>query len=89
MGKATSKPNGPLLRKRLSPRARLFAVLPSVAFASCLLAGCGTIPMTATTTKAQCAAWRAITYSSSKDTAPTVEQIRVHNQVGQKLGCWK
>lgn len=47
------------------------------------------MPTTATTTDAQCAAWRAITYSSSKDTVETVKQVRVHNKVGKNLGCWK
>lgn len=45
--------------------------------------------MTATTVKAQCTAWRAITYSSKGDTAQTVRQVRVHNLTGSKLGCWK
>jgi len=43
---------------------------------------------TATTLRAQCAAWRAITYSAKRDTAPTVRQVRVHNRTGQRFGCW-
>ena len=35
------------------------------------------------------AAWRAITYSAKGDTKLTVDQIRTHNLVGRKLGCWK
>jgi hypothetical protein len=42
-----------------------------------------------TDSEAQCAAWRAITYSAKKDTPMTVQQIRTHNQVGRRLGCWK
>jgi hypothetical protein len=45
--------------------------------------------MTATTVKTQCAAWRAITYSSQRDTAETTRQVRVHNRAGQKIGCWQ
>jgi hypothetical protein len=50
------------------------------------VAGCQT---TATTTKTVCAPWRAITYSGTKDTPNTVRQIRVHNQSGRNVGCWK
>lgn len=53
------------------------------------LAGCQTTGTTATTIKSQCAAWRAITYSAKGDTKLTVDQIRVHNAVGKRLGCWK
>jgi hypothetical protein len=42
-----------------------------------------------TTVKTQCAAWRSITYSSRRDTAATVREIRVHNLTGQKIGCWQ
>lgn len=59
----------------------LFATSTAMATASCQTTS-------STETKAQCAAWRAITYSSKKDTPPTVKQIRVHNRTGQKLGCW-
>jgi hypothetical protein len=34
------------------------------------------------------AAFRPITWSP-KDTAPTVRQIKVHNEVGVELGLWK
>lgn len=50
------------------------------------IAGCQTT--SSTEIKAQCAAWRAITYSAKKDTADTVRQVRVHNRTGQNLGCW-
>lgn len=53
-----------------------------------LMAGCETVE-TATNRAAQCAAWRAISYSAKGDTKLTVQQIRVHNEVGRKLGCWK
>jgi len=45
--------------------------------------------MTATTVKAQCAPWRAISYASKHDTAQTVREVRVHNLTGRKLGCWQ
>ena len=54
-----------------------------------MLAGCATTNTTATTARAQCAAWRAITYSSKHDTGETVRQVRVHNRAGQKIGCWQ
>ena len=57
--------------------------------ASFLFAGCATTGTTATTVRAQCAAWRAITYSSRNDTAETVRQVRVHNRTGERIGCWK
>jgi hypothetical protein len=53
------------------------------------LGGCQTTSSTVTNTRSQCAAWRAISYSASKDTGMTVRQIRIHNRVGQRLGCWK
>jgi hypothetical protein len=53
-----------------------------------MLAACATTGTTATTVKAQCAAWRAITYASQHDTAETVRQVRVHNRTGRKIGCW-
>jgi len=57
---------------------------------ACLvLAGCQTTSTTVTTREAQCKPWRAITYSSSKDTKQTVQQIRVHNRTGQHLKCWR
>lgn len=49
----------------------------------------GCVTTSSTDIAAQCAAWRAITYSVKKDTPPTVKQIRIHNQVGRNLGCWK
>jgi hypothetical protein len=54
-----------------------------------VLSGCATTGTTATTIDGQCAAWRAITYSSKGDTAETVRQVRVHNLTGQKLRCWQ
>ena len=55
-----------------------------------LLSACQTTSGTATTgNKAMKNAFRAITYSSSKDTAPTVRQIRVHNETGRKLKLWR
>jgi hypothetical protein len=59
----------------------------SLALSATLLAGCQTT--STTETRAQCSAWRAITYSTKGDTAPTVKQVRVHNRTGQNLGCWK
>jgi hypothetical protein len=63
----------------------------SVMLLGSLLAGCQhtRTSTTVTDTEAQCAAWRAITYSSKKDTPPTVKQIREHNASGRRLGCWR
>jgi hypothetical protein len=55
-----------------------------------MLAACSTNPATltsATSLKAQCAPWRAISYSKN-DTVVTVRQVRVHNVTGRNLGCW-
>lgn len=79
------------LRIALSPR------LWFLALASLSLASCAGLPrLTATTDHdAQCNAWRAITYASpdhhpdNHDTPETIEQIRIHNQTGVNLGCWK
>lgn len=63
----------------------------SVMLLGSLLAGCQHTKthMTVTDAEAQCAAWRAITYSSKRDTAPTVKQVREHNATGKRLGCWR
>lgn len=73
-----------------------FSLLPEwlrrplvLAYVPLCLAGCQTTGTTVTTTKAQCAPWRALTYSGRRDSAVTVRGIRVHNLVGQKLKCWK
>jgi outer membrane lipoprotein SlyB len=63
--------------------------LAAALLASFTLAGCATTHTTATTVRAQCAAWRAISYSSKHDTSQTVRQVRVHNRTGQKIGCWR
>lgn len=58
-----------------------------------LLAGCATTgsdqSLTPTTVAELCKPWRAIGYSSTKDTPVTVRQVRVHNKTGANLGCWK
>lgn len=56
-----------------------------------VLGGCQTTGTTGTVTDkaSRCAAWRAITYSAKGDTKLTIQQIRTHNLVGRKLGCWK
>ena len=68
---------------------RRWAAPATALLASCLLAGCATTGTTVTTARAQCAAWRAITYASQHDTAETVRQVRVHNLTGEKMGCWR
>ena len=88
-----AQPRAPLqsARSRLSPptsRLRLAASAAAL-LASCLLAGCATTGTTATTARAQCAPWRAITYASKRDTPETVRQVRVHNRTGEKIGCWR
>lgn len=54
-----------------------------------LLTSCVTTGATVTDTRSRCAAWRAITFSAGKDTRMTVDQVRTHNAVGRRLGCWK
>lgn len=77
------KKNGTPLCRKPSRTATLLALGLSLT----LLTGCGTIS-TATNKQAQCAAWRAISYSAKKDTAETVKQVRVHDATGKRLGCW-
>lgn len=36
-----------------------------------------------------CASWKPIEYDSEKDTPLTVNGVRVHNQTGRNLRCWK
>jgi outer membrane murein-binding lipoprotein Lpp len=79
----------PSARSQLGRMKGRLAQLAAALLASSLLAGCATTATTATTAKAQCAAWRAITYSSKNDTAETVRQVRVHNRTGQKIRCWQ
>jgi uncharacterized lipoprotein YmbA len=68
---------------------RMRVAMLALLLASPTLAGCATTGTTATTARAQCAAWRAITYASKHDTAETVRQVRVHNRTGEKIGCWQ
>ena len=82
----------PSARLRRSPptsRPLRLAASAAALHASCLLAGCATTGSTATTARAQCAPWRAITYASKRDTPETVRQVRVHNRTGEKIGCWR
>jgi hypothetical protein len=89
-------PNSGLLSRARLPESkpstifRLYLIVPLLAVAAILLSGCVTTQTTVTTTKAQCAAWRKITYSwKDGDSQPTIRQIRVHNAVGRKLSCWR
>lgn len=68
---------------------RMRIAMCAALLASSTFAGCATTGTTATTARAQCAAWRAITYASRHDTAETVRQVRVHNRTGEKIGCWQ
>lgn len=81
--------NGTRLSRRPSNSPRRLAVTLSVMCLATLLASCQTTGTTVTTREGRCAAWRAITYSAKGDTKLTVDQIRTHNLVGRKLGCWK
>jgi hypothetical protein len=54
-----------------------------------ILTGCITTRTTATDKRSQCAAWRSITYSMKSDSKVTVDQIRIHNATGKRLGCWQ
>lgn len=81
--------NGTRLSQRLSnSQKRLVKTLSAMCLMT-LLANCQTTGTTVTTREGRCAAWRAITYSAKGDTKLTVDQIRTHNLVGRKLGCWK
>lgn len=56
------------------------------------LAGCSTTRLFGPTSlteasRIQCAPAKPITYSSSKDTAETIKQVRVHNQTYGNLKC--
>ena len=83
------------MRLRLLPLRPLLVLLRKPGARCCaaciclLVAGCASIPSTATGLKAQCAPWRAITYSGKRDTPATTRQVRVHNLTGENLGCWK
>jgi len=87
------KQNGMPQFKPLSLAAKRLAVTLSLLLGASLLTGC--VTTSSTETKAQCAAWRSISYASPQkhpkahDTAPTIKQVRVHNRAGQNLGCWK
>ena len=85
------KLNGMLRLLHLSSNQKRLGKMLSLTCLAILLSGCATTNITGTTTNRQskCAAWRAITYSASKDTKMTVDQIRTHNAVGKKLGCWR
>ena len=91
MDRPAFKRNGTRLLRRLSSNQKRLVVTLSAMCLLTLLPACVTTDTTGTTTSRQsrCAAWRAITYSASKDTRMTVDQIRTHNAVGRKLGCWK
>ena len=86
-----SRPPRPVHRLYLRPivRMRMRAAMLAALLASSTLAGCATTGTSATTARAQCAAWRAISYASRHDTAETVRQVRVHNRTGEKMGCWQ
>ena len=74
--------------KRLPRRKLLLWLVLTLSYLS--LPACASLDATSSTgVKARCAAWRSITYSSSKDTPETVKQVRVHNRVGQNLKCWR
>ena len=85
------KQNGTRLSRRPSVSRKRLAVTLSAMCLMTLLTNCVTTGTTGTVTDkaSRCAAWRAITYSAKGDTKLTVQQIRTHNLVGRKLGCWK
>lgn len=85
----TFKPSGTGLSAPQSNRAKRLGLTLSVILLPLLLANCVTTRETATSVKALCAAWRAISYSAKGDTQMTVTQIRKHNAVGKRLRCWK
>lgn len=81
------KRNGMLLSKRPSRVAkRRVLTLSALLTLGLLLPACQT---NSTGINAQCAPWRKITYSAKGDTAVTIKEVRVHDQTGVNLGCWK
>lgn len=91
MFKQNGMPQMPSIFARLNKPARTLKLL---CLLSCLvlpLPGCLTTSTTGTygSKPSMAAAFRPITYSSKKDTAETVRQIRVHNATGRKLHLWK
>ena len=86
MDQVVFKPNGTQRFKPQSRKATRLGLMLS-ALSLLTLTACETTS-TATNKAAQCAAWRAIRYSAKSDSKPTVDQIRIHNQVGRNLGCW-
>ena len=105
MTSSYSGPAKSALKNPLSSRAIRFAVQLSILCLGFIgvttMAGCATRtqgieignsappPNPIDINKVVCSPWRAITYSNKKDTKETVDQVRVHNQVGQRLQCWK
>lgn len=89
--KNASRRNGTLRAPQLLKTASKLALPLSLLLLASPLAGCVTdqTGTTVTDTETQCVAWRAIHYSGTKDTALTVQQIRVHNATGTALGCWR
>lgn len=83
-------------RSGLSPKnepsrlPKMLAPVLSALLLGSLLAGCAhnQLAPTAVTAKAQCAAWRRITYSKN-DTLETIWQVQTHDQTGRNLRCWK
>jgi hypothetical protein len=82
----------------LSEKSQRIVFLSVAALLLCLaLGGCAhrpSAPMNLGTATAaqysgvQCAPWRSIHYSS-KDNPRTIKEVRVHDQTGVNLGCWK
>lgn len=76
-----------LRQRRAAAAAGYFSAFFLLAILS--LGGCASLtPTTATSVKAQCSAFRNITYSQKADSGPTIRQVKVHNLSGHKLGCW-
>ena len=77
------------LRSNSHSMSRITLTMLLLSLSSTLMLGaCATTSMTGIHGKIACEPWRAITYSSKSDTAPTVKQIKIHNQTGRNLRCW-
>jgi hypothetical protein len=85
-----SAPNGKPQTRSGSKRPRSHIRMLFALCAVSALAGCQHTEqlIAATARQAKCDWTRNITYSK-KDTAPTVEQIQIHNQSGRNQKCWK
>lgn len=67
----------------------LVRLLLPLSILGAILAGCATVPTVETASKANvCRPWKKISFSKG-DTDGTIKQVRVHDQTGRNLRCWR